>query len=170
MNGEMSTTSSTAERTTPRWVVGSAAAAAVAVGLYLAIAMPGMNHGSSNASRSEMSGMAGMSPTSHVLGNATPDEFAARLAEPHAFVVNVHTPYDGAITGTDAFIAFDAVQTSSELPPDMGQQILLYCRTGRMSAIAGNALIAMGYTNVTQLSGGMDAWGQSGRDVSTAGG
>lgn len=170
MNEAGSTTTSTAERTTPKWVIAVVAAVVVAVGLYFAIAMPGMNHGGSSASNSDMSGMAGMSPTSHVLTNATPDEFAARLADPSVFVVNVHTPYDGEITGTDAFIPFDAVQTSSELPDDMGRPILLYCRTGRMSTIAGTALIAMGYGNVTQLSGGMEAWGLSGREVSTAAG
>jgi phage shock protein E len=167
MNAEKSTNSSTAERSTPKWVIGVAAAAVVAVGLYLAIAMPGMNHGGPTSSTSNMPIMEGTTP--HALNEATPDRFAALLTQPNVFVVNVHTPYGGEIAGTDAFIPFDRVQSSSELPADTDQQILVYCRTGRMSKIAGEALIAMGYTNVTQLSGGMDAWRQSGRELSPYG-
>ena len=97
------------------------------------------------------------------LARLSPSAFAERLKSP-AFVVNVHVPYAGEIAGTDAFIAFDAIVTNKRLPNKQAP-ILLYCRSGRMSKIAGEALTRAGYTNVADLLGGMDAWAKSGRKV-----
>jgi phage shock protein E len=91
-----------------------------------------------------------------------PAAFAARLAEPTAFVVNVHTPFEGAIDGTDAFIPFDEVVDDPRLPSHRDTMVLLYCESGRMSEIAARALIAAGYTDVVDLDGGMQAWERSG--------
>ena len=41
--------------------------------------------------------------------------------------------------------------------PDKDAEILVYCRSGRRSAIAANALINMGYTNVLDF-GGINDW------------
>lgn len=41
--------------------------------------------------------------------------------------------------------------------PDKDQQILVYCRTGRRSAIAAKDLVGMGYTNVKDF-GGITTW------------
>jgi len=45
----------------------------------------------------------------------------------------------------------------AELPP-RETKIVLYCRSGSMSAIAARALVAAGYTKVWNLDGGMNAW------------
>ena len=52
-----------------------------------------------------------------------------------------------------------------KLPVDKNAPIALYCRSGRMSADAGEQLLALGYTNVYDLHGGMIAWKESGRDI-----
>lgn len=91
--------------------------------------------------------------------------FAERAAQPEAFVVNVHVPYDGEIPGTDAFIRYDRIAGASELPHDRGVDILLYCRSGRMSEMAAQSLIAAGHTNVAHLDGGMAAWAAAGLDL-----
>ena len=40
--------------------------------------------------------------------------------------------------------------------PDKGQQILAYCRSGRRSKIAAEALAKLGYTNINQFGGIID--------------
>lgn len=78
-------------------------------------------------------------------------------------LVNVHIPYEGEIDGTDRFIPYDQVANKlSDLPPAKNARILVYCRSGRMSTIAAKALVALGYTNVWELEGGMIAWEASG--------
>ena len=96
---------------------------------------------------------------------AGPEEFAARIGDPGAFLVNVHTPYEGEIAGTDAFIVFDQIAGDPGLPADKDTEILLYCRSGRMSAIAADTLLKAGYTNVVDLKGGMVAWEAAGLSV-----
>jgi phage shock protein E len=97
-----------------------------------------------------------------------PDDFAARMDDPQAVVVNVHVPYEGEIPGTDSFIPFDEAASSSELPEDLDRPLLVYCRTGNMSADATADLVDAGYTNVTDLDGGMVAWEAAGRRIETA--
>ncbi|OGM31386.1 hypothetical protein A2630_03555 [Candidatus Woesebacteria bacterium RIFCSPHIGHO2_01_FULL_44_10] len=73
--------------------------------------------------------------------------------------INVHTPYEGEIAGTDSFIEYDSMKANvSRLPKDKNTPIVLYCLTGRMSTEAVSTLKSMGYTNVRHLTGGMEAW------------
>lgn len=96
----------------------------------------------------------------------SPEALEAELAASDPVLINVHVPYDGEIEGTDAFIPFDAIaEDPSLLPADLGARVVVYCRTGRMSAIAGAALVAMGYSDVADLEGGMEAWTASGRPL-----
>jgi rhodanese-related sulfurtransferase len=94
-----------------------------------------------------------------------PDEFAERMADPDALVINVHVPYEGEIAGTDLFVPFDEVTSSSRLPADHDQLLVIYCRTGNMSATAAAALVDAGYTDVTDLDGGMVAWDEAGHPI-----
>lgn len=95
-----------------------------------------------------------------------PKDWAAYVDRyPDVPVVNVHTPYEGHIAGTDAFVAFDEIGQWEDLPEDLSAPIVLYCRSGRMSAEATAELMALGYTNIVDLRGGMEAWTRSGRDL-----
>lgn len=91
-------------------------------------------------------------------GLLTPQALATALKHKSFTLINVHVPFEGAIAGTDAFIPFDAIKGSARLPRDHAAQIVLYCRSGRMSAIAHTTLHTLGYANVRELRGGFDAW------------
>ena len=88
----------------------------------------------------------------------------ARLLETKDFpLINVHIPYEGEIAGTDAFIPFNQVEANlGKLPTNKGAKVVLYCRSGSMSAIAARTLVRLGYTDVWNLDGGMIAWKQAG--------
>ena len=74
-------------------------------------------------------------------------------------LINVHVPYEGEIENTDTFVAYDKmVEQSAFLPKDKNTPIILYCKTGRMSAEALQTMRKLGYTNVRHLAGGTDAW------------
>ena len=100
--------------------------------------------------------------------NITPVELNTMLKIKDFVFVNVHIPFAGNITGTDLSIPYDQINASenlSQLPADKSAKIILYCRSGRMSAIAAEQLVALGYTNIWNVAGGMDAWEQAGFDL-----
>ena len=45
---------------------------------------------------------------------------------------------------------------AEEMLPEKGQLILVYCRSGRRSKIASEALVGLGYTNVKEFGGIID--------------
>lgn len=88
----------------------------------------------------------------------TPDRLNGMLEDKDFTLVNVHVPYEGEIAGTELFVAFDQIgERLDELPPP-DARIVLYCRSGSMSAIAARELVATGYTDIWNLDGGMNAW------------
>ena len=108
-------------------------------------------------------------PTAAVVAEqATPAEFAAVVADAAVVTVNVHVPDEGSIPGTDVGIPFDRISTSvGDLPQERSTPLAIYCRTGQMSAEAVQTLRDLGYTEVVELRGGMEAWTADGRDLLT---
>lgn len=92
-----------------------------------------------------------------------PAAFAAATARPETVTVNVHVPDDGSLPGTDLAIPFDRLRARADELPDPATPLAVYCRTGRMSALAVEDLRDMGYRDVVELRGGMEAWGAAGR-------
>ena len=84
------------------------------------------------------------------------------------FVLNVHTPYEEKIEGTDAVIEdWQNIRLYQDrLPKDKNTPVAVYCRSGRMSASAAQQLKELGYKNIYDLKGGMIAWKESGRAIS----
>ena len=98
--------------------------------------------------------------------NITPDSLASMLKQKDFTLLNVKTPYIGEIAGTDLYIPYDQVAgRAAELPKDKGAKIVVYCRSGAESAIAAQTLVDLGYTNIDNLAGGMNAWTATGRQL-----
>jgi len=90
-------------------------------------------------------------------------ELRAMLQDKDFALINVHIPYEGEIPGTDAHIPYNEIEKyADQLPPDKNARIVVYCRSGNMSATASQTLVKMGYTNVMDVQGGMVAWGAAG--------
>lgn len=98
--------------------------------------------------------------------NISLDQFVGMLNHKDFVLINVHIPYAGEIPGTDLFIPYNAIdQNKEKLPGDKDATVVLYCRTGRMSEIAAEELVRMGYTRVLHFYGGMREWERSGRSL-----
>lgn len=107
-------------------------------------------------------------PSSRTFTNVSPNELNTMLADKDFLFVNVHIPFEGDIVGTDLSIPYDQITESANLeflPVDKNAKIVLYCRSGRMSEIAANALLAIGYTNIYNLDGGMIEWERQGFEL-----
>ena len=90
-----------------------------------------------------------------------PAEFAAQL--PERLTINVHIPNEGSLPDTDMALPYNEIAArQTELPADHATAIAIYCMTGNMSAIAGQTLTGLGYTDVVELRGGMEAWQAAG--------
>jgi phage shock protein E len=70
---------------------------------------------------------------------------------------------DHHVPGT-TLIPLDELQARiSEVPAD--QQVVVVCRSGNRSAQARDMLLQAGYSEVSSLEGGLNAWGQAGYDL-----
>jgi rhodanese-related sulfurtransferase len=98
--------------------------------------------------------------------NVTPDKLASMLKYKDFTLLNVKTPYIGEIAGTDLYVPYvDLAARAAQLPRDKTAKIVVYCRSGNESAIAAQTLIGLGYTNIDNLDGGMNAWTASGHTL-----
>lgn len=96
----------------------------------------------------------------------SPLEAKKLIAGEDVFLLDVHTPEQTHIPGTDAFIPFDQIKDSqSKLPQDKEKPILVYCRSGNMSKTASEELIKLGYQNVYDLEGGIVAFREVNAEV-----
>jgi hypothetical protein len=95
---------------------------------------------------------AASSPTVDVIGNqvsvsegnytdVSVNELQAMQAKKDFTFVNVHIPFEGDIAGTDLSIPYDQIAQNLDKLPDKTAKIVLYCRSGRMSAIAAETLV-----------------------------
>ncbi|MCH9728555.1 MAG: rhodanese-like domain-containing protein [Actinomycetia bacterium] len=98
--------------------------------------------------------------------SSTQQRIRRHRAESGRVTINVHVPYEGDTAGTDLSIPFDQITELGDLlPQQRSTPLAIYCRSGRMSAIAPASLTSLGYLDVVDLRGGMKAWQDSGRSL-----
>lgn len=84
-------------------------------------------------------------------------------------LIDVRSPEEhlsGQIPGTDLNIDFREIKTRHrEIGAKPSDHIVVYCQSGHRSNIAAETLADLGYTNVYNLSGSMNAWKEAGYPV-----
>ena len=94
----------------------------------------------------------------------------ARQPNQKGFVlVDVRSPEEhqgGFIPGTDLNIDFRHIQNRHQkLRSELDSHIVVYCQSGHRSNIAANTLMSLGYTNVYNVEGSMNAWEEAGYPI-----
>lgn len=101
-----------------------------------------------------------------VMIDLTPEQLAARLAAGNVRLIDVRTDAEvaeGMIPGAEHFPLdqFDP----AKLGPADGREVVLYCRSGKRSAMAGEKLAAATGQPVEHLAGGILAWEAAGQPI-----
>jgi rhodanese-related sulfurtransferase len=93
----------------------------------------------------------------------SPAELNTAMAKQDIFLVDVHTPEQQHIKGTDAFIPYDEIDKHvTKLPQDKSTPIYLYCAGGPMGNAAARTLYDLGFQHLYNLDGGAAAWRRAG--------
>jgi rhodanese-related sulfurtransferase len=93
-------------------------------------------------------------------------DFKKLVDDNATFVVDVRTPEEQHIKGTDAVIPYDKIKENSDkLPADKNTVIAVYCTSGHRGGIAARDLISLGYVHVYNLAGGTTAWQNAGYEM-----
>jgi len=94
---------------------------------------------------------------------------APNLREKGFVLVDVRTVEEhdtGAIPGTDLNIEFREIgKRHREIGASLDDHIVVYCQSGKRSNIAADTLTALGYKNVYNIQGSMNAWLKAGYPV-----
>lgn len=102
-------------------------------------------------------------PAGSPLVDLTPEQLADRIKAGNIRLIDVRTAEEvaqGTIPGAE-HIPLDQFDPA-KLGADDGREVVLYCRSGRRSAIAGEKLAAATGEPVEHLAGGILAWEAAG--------
>ena len=108
------------------------------------------------------------------IDNLTPDQVQAELATGKVVLVDVRDSAElaaGTIPGSvhisRGLLEFSADPASPMHKADLdpGKRVILHCASGGRSALAGQTLKTLGYTDVGHLDGGFKAWQAAGKPV-----
>lgn len=92
--------------------------------------------------------------------NITAEEAKALMDTQQGYIildVREQDEYDAGHIPGAVLLPYTQVEAkASQILPDKDQLILVYCRSGRRSKIAAEALVALGYTNIREFGGIID--------------
>lgn len=117
---------------------------------------------SSDPSSSSLSSSVATDPSSApvaVYKKITAKEAKEMMGQDGAIVLDVRTPEEfqtGHIAGALLIPDTEIADKAPDLLPDKSAVILVYCRSGRRSALASQALVQLGYWNVYDFGGIID--------------
>lgn len=107
----------------------------------------------------------------------SPEDASVELRRGDVLLVDLREPAErgehgviaGAVHAPRGMLEFYADPTSAYFHPefDPARRTILYCATGGRSALAAATLQELGYTRVAHLTGGLNAWREAGRHVTT---
>ena len=89
------------------------------------------------------------------------DEFAKSAAKPGVVVLDVRTPgeFQSGHIWNAINIDVEGMTFNQEIAKlDKSKEYAVYCRSGRRSAIATEAMSKAGFKNLVELSGGIQTW------------
>jgi len=105
--------------------------------------------------------ISGESEQTAVVKKVTADEALAILKDQtNAVLLDVRTEAEfaeGHIEGAQQLAVEELLDRTGELPADKSTPIVVYCRSGRRSALAVDQLAGLGYTTLYDL-GGINSW------------
>ena len=140
--------------------------AAAAALLALGLAACGSDDASSDTTTAAAAAPSPLSP----ITAATPDEFVAVIGEPGITLIDVRTPAEFAEGHIEGAINIDFQA------PDFADQVgtldktapyAIYCRSDNRSGQAEAIMAGLGFTDMTDLTGGIIAWAEAGMKVVT---
>ena len=111
---------------------------------------------------------AGAGETASPVAVMTQEQLVEHLARhpQHLFVLDVRSPQEyaeGHVPGAVNVPHDQLASRLAEVPKD--KDVVVYCRTGRRTALATEVLAANGYKRISHLEGDMQAWTARGRPV-----
>ena len=93
----------------------------------------------------------------------TATELNQLMQKEDILLIDVHTPEQRHIKGTDLFIPYNEIEKyQDKLPKAKNTAIYVYCEGGPMGNAAARTLYELGYHNLTNLKGGEKAWRENG--------
>jgi rhodanese-related sulfurtransferase len=94
--------------------------------------------------------------------NINAEEMSSMLSDTEFVIIDVRTPDEwstGYITGTDKFIDINTGNFEDQLESlDKSKKYIVYCRSGNRSSKACSIMSRNGFTNLYNLSGGINKW------------
>lgn len=114
--------------------------------------------------------VAGCGPRTSAIQSVDPQTFLATAARPGAITIDVRTPQEfagGHLQGAVGMNVEDPAFASQIATLDKNATYVVYCRSGRRSTIATDAMSGDGFTKVFNLSGGIDDLAAAGGKVVT---
>jgi rhodanese-related sulfurtransferase len=112
--------------------------------------------------------VAAPAPPAAAIPLVTQDALLARQAKQDTslFLLDVRSPEEfaqGHVPGAVNIPHDQVASRIAEVPKD--KDVVLYCRSGRRTALAADVLSANGYTRLSHLEGDMNAWMEKGRPI-----
>jgi len=99
-----------------------------------------------------------------------PKDFKQQMEKEPGTVLDVRTPQEvaeGVISGAVNINLFDEDFSDRAAKLDKNKPVYVYCKVGGRSANAAGQLVGMGFKEVYNLTGGMDAWKAAGLETTT---